>query len=71
MNEPCWSDEELLADLRAAGRLDPVPTEAVAAVRAAFIRRTIDAELAELTYDSDMDDERLAAVRDAALLAVM
>ena len=63
MNEPPWSDEELLADLRAAGRLDPVPTEAVAAVRAAFIRRTIDAELAELTYDSDMDDERLAAVR--------
>ena len=65
MNDPPWSDEELLAELREAGRLDPVPLEAEAVVKAAFMRRTIDAELAELTYDSDMDDERLAVVRHA------
>ena len=63
MNDWPSGDEELLAELRAAGRLDPAPAEAVAAVRAAFMWRTIDAELAELTYDSDMDDERLAGVR--------
>ncbi len=67
MDESPPNDEELLAELRAAGRLDPAPPEAVAAVRAAFMRRTIDAELAELTYDSDVDDQRLAGVRHTGL----
>ncbi len=56
-------DEELLAELQDAGRLDAVPSEAVAAARAAFMWRTIDAELAELTYDSLLDDQPLAGVR--------
>lgn len=48
-----WDDEELLTALRQA--LSPrnaVPAEFVAAGKQAFAWRTIDAELAELTYDS-------------------
>ena len=63
---PIDREDELLADLREAGRLDPVPPEAVAAAKAGFMWRTIDAELAELTYDSLLDDQALAGVRSAA-----
>jgi hypothetical protein len=66
MNQPFGTDEELLAELREAGRLDPVPPEAVAAAKAAFLWRTIDEELAELTYDSVFDDQLLAGVRSTA-----
>lgn len=52
--------------LRAIGsRVDPVPPAAVAAARAAFEWRTVDAELAELVYDSWMDDRALAGVRSS------
>ena len=63
MTEPTDHDDELLAHLQDAGRLDPVPAEAVAAARAAFLWRTIDAELGQLTYDSSDDDKLLAGVR--------
>jgi hypothetical protein len=63
MNEPLFDDEELLSDLQSAGQLDPVPPEALAAARAVFMWRTIDGELAELTYDSLLDTQRLADVR--------
>ncbi len=50
-------DERLLRELRqAASRLDPAPGAVVAAAQASFTWRTIDAELAELTFDSAVDD---------------
>ena len=60
-------DEQLLAELQEAGRLDPVPLDAVAAAKTAYVWRTIDAELAELTYDSLFDDQPLAGVRSTTL----
>jgi hypothetical protein len=66
MTDP--DDPELLQELRLmAGRADPVPHEVVAAARSAILWRTIDAELAELTADSSVDDNRLVGVRGAAL----
>ena len=57
-------DETLLAELReATGQADPLPAESVAAARAAFAWRTLDAELARLAYDSLLDDELLSGVR--------
>ena len=56
-------DEKLLAELRQAGRLDPVPAEAIAAARSTLAWRTIDAELAELAYDSLLDDNAMAGLR--------
>jgi hypothetical protein len=55
------------ADLRRiAGVTDPVPGSVVAAARAAFLLRRLDAELseiAELTYDSWSDQRELVGVR--------
>lgn len=57
-------DDDLLGELRAlARRIDPVPPDALAAARSAIAWRTIDAELAALTADTSVDDERLALVR--------
>ena len=61
MNGPIDGEEELLAELREAGRLDPVPQEALAAAKVGFVWRTIDAEL-------DMADP-LAPPPDAGLIA--
>ncbi len=58
-------DEKLLADLRDAGRLDPVPLDAVAAARSSFAWRTLDSELAALRYDSLVDDQALVGIRSA------
>lgn len=58
------SDDALLATLRdVAGRADPPPAQVVDAARAAFAWRTVDAELAELSYDSTADDKELAGLR--------
>ena len=59
-----WSDDALLAELAEATRRagEPTPTMAAAA-DAAYSWRTIDAELAALTYDSMADEAAL--VRDA------
>ena len=60
-------EDELLELLRGALREDdPVPDEVVRAAKAAWTWRTIDAELAALTYDSALDDEALAGVRGVA-----
>lgn len=60
------TDDDLLSQLRAVvGRVDPVPPDVVAAARAGFIWRTIDAELAQLTGDSVLDADRMATVRGA------
>lgn len=57
-------DEGLVDELRAlAAGADPVPLRVLEAARLSYSWRTIDAELAELAYDSVMDDERLALVR--------
>jgi hypothetical protein len=59
-----WSDDKLLAALAEATRQAGEPTGTMAAASdAAFSWRTIDAELAELTYDSMADEGAL--VRDA------
>jgi hypothetical protein len=58
--------EALLAELRHAGELEAVPRDMVAAAKAAIIWRTMDAELAELTYDSSTEDPALAGVRSSA-----
>lgn len=58
------NDDQLLDMLRAVvNRADPVPADVEDAARASFTWRTIDAELAELEYDSLLDDDRLAGVR--------
>jgi hypothetical protein len=46
-------DEQLMRELRrAADLMDPMPDHLVATARAAFTWRTVDAELAELVFDS-------------------
>ena len=42
---------------------DPVPPEVLQAARESFTWRTIDAELAALTYDSAVDDPATSAAR--------
>jgi hypothetical protein len=61
MTGPGWDDDDrLLEDLRAAVVLAGPPTETmIAAGEAAFSFRTIDAELAALTYDSLLDESML------------
>jgi hypothetical protein len=62
------TDEELLARLRALlAEVDPVTPLLLEQARLAFGWRTLDAELAELSYDSLADREMMAAVRDGGL----
>lgn len=57
-------DEDLLAELRGlAATADPPPAELRAAARGAFAWRDVEAELAELVYDSTTDDKALAGLR--------
>lgn len=58
--------EEALADRlrRLANEADPVPELVLAAARAALSLRRLDAELAEMVHDSDVDE--LSTVRGAA-----
>jgi hypothetical protein len=54
VTSPWWvDDDELLADLSRA--LEPVPASFVQAGKMSFTWRSIDAELAALTYDSSRD----------------
>ncbi len=56
--------DEVLERLTAiVGAVDAPPPAVVAAARAAFAWRTVDAELAELVYDSWLDDDALVGVR--------
>src|SRR6202165_46621 len=58
-------EEQLLAELRQLGRkLDPVPAEVLFAARGSLAWRRVDAELADLSFDSLVDgDLELAGVR--------
>jgi len=58
-------DDGLLGELRERLGTDPPPPAVVAAARAAFALRGIDAELAALVADSAADDRPLAGVRGA------
>ena len=48
---------------RIAGQIDPEPAPVTAGAMAAFSWRTVDAELATLTYDFLLDDNALAGIR--------
>ena len=58
------SDDELASRLgRVLARVDPVPSDVLAAARASKTWRTIDTELAALMYDSVVDSGELVGVR--------
>ncbi len=62
-----WDDEELLAALRGALRArQAVPPEFVEAGKNAFAWHNIDAELAQLTYDSSRDSDYEPSMRAEA-----
>jgi hypothetical protein len=62
-----WDDEELLAELRQALRArQAVPPEFVEAGKNAFAWHNIDAELAQLTYDSTRDADHAPSMRAEA-----
>jgi hypothetical protein len=62
-----WDDEVLLTELRQAVRArQAVPPEFVAAGKNAFTWHNIDAELAQLTYDSSRDREPTPSTRSEA-----
>jgi hypothetical protein len=65
-----WDDEQLLAALRESVRArEAVPEEFVATAKSAYAWHNIDAELAELTYDSSRppDQDAVASMRSASL----
>ncbi|WP_427892684.1 hypothetical protein ACQHIV_07250 [Kribbella sp. GL6] len=74
MIDPDWNDDEKLIEaLRVAfADADDVPAAFVEAGKAAFAWRTIDAELAALTYDSALHPPAALAVRsESAVLRSM
>lgn len=57
-------EEQLLGELRALAKVvDPVPSEVSFAAKGSFAWRRIDADLAELTFDSLLEDAAMAGVR--------
>jgi hypothetical protein len=62
-----WDDERLMEALSEAlkARL-AVPPEFVEMAKDAYVWHNIDAELAQLTYDSSRDSERAASLRSEA-----
>ena len=59
-----WDDEQLLGALREAMRArEAVPPGLIEAAKSAYAWHNIDAELAQLTYDSSRDQDLSAAVR--------
>jgi hypothetical protein len=62
-----WDDEVLLAALRQALHArEAVPADFVAAAKNAFTWHNIDAELAQLTYDSSRDTDPVPSTRAEA-----
>jgi hypothetical protein len=62
-NPQPW-EERLLSELRELGKVaDPVPAEVAFAATGSFALRRVDADLAELTFDSLLDGASVAAVR--------
>lgn len=70
-NTPSREDETILAALRDGLRkIDPVPADVTAFAQAAFTWRDIDAELAELDFDS-IDEDVPAGVRSSTTARMM
>ena len=62
-----WDDEVLITALqKAIDARQAVPAEFVAAAKNAFTWHNIDAELAQLTYDSSRDSEPVLSTRSEA-----
>jgi hypothetical protein len=62
-----WDDDRLLAALREAFRArEAVPAEFIEAGKSAFAWHNIDAELAQLTYDSSRDEDYEPSLRAEA-----
>jgi hypothetical protein len=62
-----WDDDRLLAELGESLRgREAVPPEFIHAAEAAFAWHNIDAELAQLTYDSSLDPDNAMAMRAEA-----
>lgn len=60
-------DDRLLEEIgQLLRRADPVPSDVTLAARSALAWRRMDAELAELLYDSALEAEPLAGVRSTA-----
>jgi hypothetical protein len=63
MSSAWWTDDDrFFAELREALGGDP-PPRVVESAKAAWTWRDVDAELASLTYDSALDDDRAVTVR--------
>ncbi len=59
------NDDDLMDELRELlARVDPVDPRLLEQARFAYTWRTVDAELAELSFDSLVDRDVLAGVRD-------
>jgi hypothetical protein len=59
-----WDDDQLLASLGEAMKArETVPAQFIEAAKNAYAWHNIDAELAQLTYDSSRDESWSAAVR--------
>jgi hypothetical protein len=66
-----WDDEEILRALRQAFQArQAVPADFIAAGKNAFAWRDIDAELAQLTYDSIRDADLAPAMRTAEAASI-
>lgn len=66
MTTPSWSDQQLIEELANALRAgDLVPRDFIEAGNGSFAWRTIDAELAALTYDSAASPDLAAATTRA------
>lgn len=66
------ADDALLGQLRdLLHRADPVPQNVIAAAKASLTWRTIDAELAELSFDSLDQERELAGVRATDLARIL
>ncbi len=62
--EELYDDDDMMRHLAGlATRVDPVPFAVTTAARASFSWADMDSELAELVYDSAMEDRALAGVR--------
>jgi hypothetical protein len=66
-----WDDEEILGQLRQAIRArQAVPADFISAAKNAFAWHNIDAELAQLTYDSIRDAGLAPAMRTAEAASI-
>jgi hypothetical protein len=61
-----WNDEKVMAELALALKEPDVPPSILEAAKAVYTWRTVDAELAQLSYDSAAAGNTLVGVRGVA-----